>query len=99
MEVLQDGGRGEGSLQLEEGRFCRRGPQELGSLDSFAGKEGEWGCYFRVVGDELAIEVSKPQKLLHLLDRSGPGPVCDGREFCKIHADALSGHETPDERH
>ena len=96
LEVLQNRGRSERLLQAREGhRCCCR----LGELDSFASEGGKRGSERGVVVNKFSIEVSKPKERLNLLDLFGGRPVKDGRNFCRVHADASLRDEVADEGH
>ena len=59
LKVLEDGSGSEGGLELAEGSRCLCRP---GKFDSLPGQSSERSSQGRVVKNELAIEICKPQK-------------------------------------
>ena len=72
LEVLEDGRRSEGRLELTESCTCLARPGKLNSLASQSRKRRSES---RIVKNAFYVKLCKTQKGLLLLNRLGNGPV------------------------
>ena len=65
LEVLEDGRRSEGGLELSKGCICLF---RLGKLNSLASHSSKRGSECRIVQNKFSVKICKTQKTLHLLN-------------------------------
>ena len=65
LEVLKDGRRSEGGLELAKGCICLLRPGKFNSLASHSSKRGG-EC--RIMKNKFSVKICKTQKTLHLLN-------------------------------
>ena len=65
LEVLEDGSKSEGRLELPKSYTCLVRPGKLNNLASVSSKRGSES---RIVKNEFFVKISKTQKRLHLLN-------------------------------